>query len=188
MQIQTRAVLAAVLAMIVIVVASNFLVQFPLPGEALGDYLTWGALSYPVSFLVTDLINRFFGPQRARTVVYAGFAAGVAVSIVFSFYDLTTLRIAVASGAAFLVAQLLDVTVFNRLRRQSWWRAPFIAGALASAVDTLIFFSGAFAGTDVPWQTLALGDFAAKLTVALVLLAPFRLALWRASLRGLTPA
>jgi uncharacterized PurR-regulated membrane protein YhhQ (DUF165 family) len=181
---QTRALVLAVLAMIVIVVASNYLVQFPVTDGDLGQFLTWGAISYPVSFLVTDLINRFFGPEKARRVVYAGFATGVAVSVAFSFLELTTLRIAIASGAAFLAAQLLDVTIFNRLRAQSWWRAPFIAGAIASAVDTGIFFSVAFAGTEVPWTTLALGDFVVKLCMALFMLAPFRLAIWRAQSVG----
>lgn len=185
MMSHTRAVGMAVAAMIVIVVASNYLVQFPVTSGALGEFLTWGALSYPVSFLVTDLINRFFGPKRARTVVYAGFAAGVATSLVFAQFEMTTTRIAIASGLAFLSAQLLDVAIFNRLRAQTWWRAPFIASGIASAVDTALFFSIAFYGTEVPWQTLALGDFWVKMTVAVFMLAPFRYALWRAGGKAL---
>ncbi|MEX0759024.1 MAG: queuosine precursor transporter, partial [Tistlia sp.] len=124
---------------------------------------------YPVAFLVTDLCNRALGPGQARRVVYAGFALAVVLSIAFAGW-----RIALASGTAFLSAQLLDVTVFDRLRRLRWWQAPLISSTLASTLDTLLFFALAFAGTAVPWVTLALGDYAVKLLVALVLLIPFR--------------
>lgn len=154
--------------MMLIVVGSNILVQYPI-----NSWLTWGALSYPVSFLVTDLLNRRFGPRAARRVVYIGFASAVLVSIV-----LATPRIALASGCAFLLAQLTDITVFDRLRHQYWWRAPFIGGALAAVLDTVTFFAIAFAGTDVPWTTLLLGDLSVKLTVDLLMLAPFRAMMW----------
>jgi queuosine precursor transporter len=155
----------AVVAMVVIVAASNWLVQFPI-----NDWLTWGAFTYPFSFLVTDLTNRRFGPASARRVIYAGFAVGVVLSVV-----LATPRIAAASGAAFLLAQLLDVTLFNWLRRQTWWRAPFVASGAGSVVDTATFFGIAFIGTGLPWLTWALGDLAVKLAFALFCLAPYRL-------------
>jgi uncharacterized PurR-regulated membrane protein YhhQ (DUF165 family) len=165
----TRPQLAALFAaaMIVIIVASNILVQYPL-----GDWLTWGAITYPFSFLVVDLANRYHGPRFARRVVYAGFV----VAVVLSAW-LATPRIAAASGTAFLCAELLDVTVFNRLRRLAWWKPPLASTLAGSVLDTAIFFSLAFAGTDVPWVTLALGDFGVKLAIALFALLPFRLAL-----------
>lgn len=159
-----RGMVVACIAMVAVVAASNYLVQFPL-----NDWLTWGALTYPLSFLVTDLTNRAFGPARARQVVYVGFALGVALSIVLADW-----RIAAASGSAFIVGQLLDITVFDRLRRAAWWQAPLIGSVLGSIVDTALFFSLAFYGTDVPWVTLALGDLAVKLALAIFFLAPFR--------------
>lgn len=191
----------AVLAMAIVVVASNYLVQFPVQGELgalnLADLLTWGAFTYPAAFLVTDLTNRRFGPNPARLVVAVGFVLAVALSILLS-----TPRIAVASGSAFLVAQLLDVTVFNRLRRASWWKAPFASSLFGSVIDTLLFFSIAFSGTiavllgyyddfavqsapllgvfapEVPrWISWAVGDFSVKILVAVFLLAPYRILL-----------
>jgi hypothetical protein len=159
-----RGLAVGIAAMIVIVTGSNIAVQYPI-----NAWLTWGALTYPISFLVTDLTNRAFGPRMARRVVYAGFAAAVALSIF-----LATWRIAVASGSAFLLAQLLDIAIFDRLRRAAWWRAPFISSVLASAVDTALFFTLAFAGTGLPWVTWGLGDYGVKLLMALLLLAPFR--------------
>lgn len=132
------------LIMGLIVVGSNILVQYPI-----NHWLTWGALSYPVSFLVTDLLNRRFGPQAARRVVYIGFAAALIVSV-----WVASPRIAMASGLAFLTAQLTDITVFNRLRNQNWWRAPFIGGAAGATLDTVVFFSVAFAGTGIHWEAL----------------------------------
>lgn len=172
---------AAVLAMAVVVTASNILVQYPI-----NDLLTWGAFSYPVAFLITDLTNRALGPVRARKVVYVGFAIAVLLSLYFA-----DPRIAVASGSAFLVAQLLDIAIFDRLRRKTWWLAPVASSTVASALDTFIFFWLAFAATGipftlfgisfgetgVPWQTLALGDYLVKIGVALVMLIPFRLLL-----------
>ncbi len=175
MTYQTRGMLLGVLAMALVVVASNVLVQHPIRldlavfGIPASELWTWGALSYPVAFLVTDLSNRALGPARARRVVYAGFAVAVVLSVVFAGW-----RIALASGSAFLLAQLLDVTVFDRLRRLRWWQAPLISSSLASTLDTLVFFALAFAGTAVPWVTLALGDYVVKLLVALVMLLPFR--------------
>ncbi|MEK0083599.1 queuosine precursor transporter [Geminicoccaceae bacterium SYSU G07066] len=151
-------------AMIAIVVASNWLVQFPI-----NDVLTWGAITYPFTFLVTDLTTRLQGATRARLVVWIGFAIAVLISA-----WLATPRIALASGTAFLVGQLLDIQVFQRLRRGSWWRAPLVSSSVGSVLDTAIFFSLAFAGTVVPWVTLAMGDLGVKLTLAVLGLAPFR--------------
>lgn len=153
-----------ILAMTVVVVASNWLVQFPI-----NDVLTWGAITYPFSFLVTDLTTRLQGPERARRVVWVGFALAVLLSA-----WLATPRIALASGTAFVAGQLLDIRVFQRLRAQSWWRAPLVSSTLGSIVDTALFFSLAFAGTGLPWVTLALGDLAVKLLMAVLALAPFR--------------
>lgn len=152
------------LAMTAVIALSNYLVQFPI-----NDWLTWAAFTFPLAFLVTDLTNRRLGSMRARQVMFVGFALAVVLSI-----WLATPRIALASGTAFLVAQLLDIAVFNRLREQAWWRAPLIGSLLASILDTTLFFSIAFAGTDVPWVQLALGDLAVKFTMALVLLIPYR--------------
>lgn len=153
-----------VTAMIVIVTGANIAVQYPI-----NDWLTWGAFTYPVSFLVTDLTNRNMGPAVARRVVCVGFVLGVALSFYFAGW-----RIALASGSAFLVAQLLDVQIFDRLRRGIWWRAPFVSSTLASVIDTALFFGLAFAGTGLPWVTWAIGDYGVKLAMALGLLIPFR--------------
>lgn len=158
-----------VLAMALVVALSNWLVQFPL-----GNWLTWGALSYPLSFLVSDITIRLQGPGPARRVVFAGFAVGVVLSA-----WLAGPRIAAASGTAFLAGQLLDIAVFQRLRAGAWWRPPLVGSVVGSAVDTGLFFSLAFAGTDIPWPTLAAGDLGVKLALALLFLAPFRLAVAR---------
>jgi queuosine precursor transporter len=161
--------------MAVVVAGSNWLVQF-----ALNDWLTWAAFSYPVSFFVTDLTNRRLGAGAARRVVVIGFAVGVVASIL-----LATPRIALASGTAFFIAQMLDVRIFDRLRDRVWWLPPLVSSMLASAVDTLLFFALAFAGTGLPWTTWALGDFAVKVLMALVLLVPFRgLMRWTAPTRA----
>jgi len=157
--------LLGVVAMTVIVTASNILVGYPI-----NDWLTWGAFTYPIAFLVTDLSNRSLGPARARRVVYVGFAVAVALSWFFAGE-----RIALASGTAFLVAQLLDIFIFDRLRRGVWWRAPVVSSGIGSVVDTALFFTLAFAGTGLPWITWGLGDFGAKVAMALILLAPYRL-------------
>ena len=157
---------AGVVTMTSVVAASNFLVRIPI-----NDWLTWGALSYPVAFLVTDLINRRVGPDSARRVVYVGFACGVALSLFTS-----TVRIALASGTAFLLAQLADVWLYDRMRRVAvWWRAPLVSSTLASALDTALFFSLAFASTGLPWVTWAIGDYGVKIAVAGAMLIPFRL-------------
>jgi len=195
----TRAHLWGILAMAAIVVASNILVQF-----LLGDFLTWGALTYPLAFLVNDVMNRVYGPAAARRVVWAGFAVGVACSligtqIVGEYGPLVTLRIAIGSGTAFLVAQMLDVAIFDRLRAGAWWRAPLASTLVGSSLDTALFFSIAFSaglawmepGNDVSWAnevvpllgwgvaapfwvSMALADFGVKLALALLALAPFR--------------
>ena len=158
-------ILIPIAAMALVIGLSNFAVQFPI-----NDWVTWGAFTYPVAFLVTDLTNRVAGAQKARMVVYTGFAVGVALSLWLADW-----RIAAASGTAFLAAQLLDVAVFDRLRQGWWWKAPLVSTLLASVVDTVIFFSLAFAGSGLPWMTWAVGDFAAKLAMALLLLGPFGL-------------
>ncbi len=158
------AIALAAAAMIVVVAISNYLVQFPI-----NDWLTWGAFSYPVTFLVTDLVNRRFGPRTARLVVGIGFLAAAAISL-----GLAPWRIAVASASAYLIGQLLDVQIFDRLRRSNWWLPPLVSSTLGSLVDTLVFFSIAFAGTSLNWIALGSGDFAVKLACALIFLAPFR--------------
>jgi queuosine precursor transporter len=159
-----RPLLLPIAAMVAVVAGSNVAVQHPI-----NDWLTWGAFTYPFAFLVTDLTNRRLGPQRARTVAYVGFALGVVLSI-----WVAGPRIALASGTAFLTAQLLDIYVFDRLRRLPWWQAPLISTGLASIWDTAVFFSLAFAGTGLPWPTWALGDLGAKAVMAVALLLPFR--------------
>ncbi|MEH6527277.1 MAG: queuosine precursor transporter [Sneathiella sp.] len=156
--------LIGVVAMAIVVTASNILVEMPL-----NDWFTWGAISYPLAFLVTDITNRTLGVRFAREVVSVGFIVAVLMSLLIA-----DARIAVASGSAFLVAQLLDITIFDKLRRQSWWKAPIASSVIASFVDTLIFFSLAFAGTGLPWHTWAMGDYAAKLIMVAVLILPFR--------------
>ena len=163
----SRGVVLGIAAMALVVTASNILVQYPI-----NDWLTWGALSYPFAFLVTDLTNRRLGPSSARRVVWAGFAFAVVLSA-----WLATPRIAGASGSAFLVGQLADVWVFDRLRHLRWWQAPLVSSSLGSILDTALFFSLAFAGTGLPWTTWALGDLAVKAVFAALLLIPFRLLL-----------
>ena len=163
----------------VVVLSSNFLVQFPVNHYGLNEILTYGAFSYPVAFLITDLANRSYGVKVAKKIVYFGFFLGVVLTLYFStnFSDLISIRIAIGSGSAFLVAQLLDVQIFDKLRKNSWYVAPLISSSIGSIIDTFLFFSIAFIGTVVPWVTLSLGDLAVKLFVALVMLVPFRLLL-----------
>lgn len=202
----------AILAMALVVAASNYLVQFPVEhavgGINLADTLTWGAFTYPIAFLVTDLTNRRFGPVAARKVVVSGFILAIVVPMIFWAVDeaFTTPRILIASGTAFLVAQLLDVTIFDKLRRLTWWKAPMASSLIGSVIDTLLFFgiafSASFAFVDslfgmedgslafpVPflgiggetevllWMSLAVGDLMVKILVALALLAPYRIIL-----------
>jgi queuosine precursor transporter len=199
-----RPLFLGIIAMAVIVVASNILVQHPL-----GGWLTWGALTYPFAFLVTDITNRLYGAAAARRVVVAGFLTGLVCSaigtqIMGEFGPLVTLRIAIGSGLAFLVAQLLDVTVFDRMRSRAWWQAPLVSTLVGSTLDTAIFFSVAFSGSlsfieagndvswagsvgpilglgpDAPyWVSLAIADWCVKILLAIAALLPFRLALAR---------
>ena len=163
----------------VIVLASNYLVQFPIKFYNLQDVLTYGALSYPIAFLITDLANRSYGKIVAKKVVYFGFSIGIFFTLFFStnFSDLISIRIAIGSGIAFISAQLLDVQIFDMLRRKRWYIAPLTSSIVASIVDTFLFFSISFYGTNVSWVTLSLGDLFVKLLVAVVMLIPFRLLL-----------
>ena len=162
-----------------VVLISNFLVQFPVKYYGLENILTYGAFSYPIAFLITDLANRSFGKIIARKIVYFGFAIGLLFTLIFStnFSDLISVRIAIGSGTAFIVAQLLDVQVFDRLRRKTWFVAPLFSSLIGSTVDTFLFFSISFYGTGVPWITLSLGDLGVKIFIALIMLVPFRLLL-----------
>ena len=167
------------LIMGVVVLASNYLVQFPISYYGLEEILTYGAFSYPIAFLITDLANRSYGKFAARNIVYIGFAIGISFTLLFStdFADLISIRIAIGSGTAFLVAQLLDVQVFDKLRKKIWYIAPLTSSIIGSTVDTFLFFSISFYGTGVPWFTLSLGDLFVKILVALMMLIPFRLLL-----------
>ena len=162
-----------------VVLASNFLVQFPIKHYGLEEILTYGAFSYPIAFLITDLANRSFGKIVARKIVYIGFAIGISFTLLFStnFTDLISIRIAIGSGTAFLVAQLLDVQIFDKLRKKEWFVAPLTSSLIGSTIDTFIFFSISFYGTGIPWITLSLGDLSVKIFVALMMLIPFRLLL-----------
>ncbi len=162
-----------------IVLASNYLVQFPVKHYGLEEILTYGAFSYPIAFLITDLANRSFGKIVARKIVYIGFAIGISFTLLFStnFTDLISIRIAIGSGTAFLVAQLLDVQIFDKLRKKEWFVAPLTSSLIGSTIDTFIFFSISFYGTGIPWITLSLGDLSVKIFVALMMLIPFRLLL-----------
>ena len=162
-----------------VVLASNYLVQFPIKYYGLDQLLTYGAFSYPIAFLITDLANRSYGKIAARKIVYFGFVIGICFTLFFStnFEDLISIRIAIGSGSAFLVAQLLDVQVFDKLRKKQWFIAPLTSSLIGSTVDTFLFFSISFYATGVPWVTLSLGDLAVKIFVALVMLIPFRLLL-----------
>tara|TARA_B100000035_G_C20871243_1_gene496281 strand:- start:160 stop:708 length:549 start_codon:yes stop_codon:yes gene_type:complete len=167
------------LLMGVVVLSSNYLVQFPFNHYGLNEILTYGAFSYPIAFLITDLANRSYGKILARKIVYFGFLLGIGFSILFStnFADLISIRIALGSGVAFISAQLLDVQIFDNLRKKKWYIAPLTSSLIGSTVDTFLFFSISFYGTVVPWITLALGDLAVKILVALIMLIPFRLLL-----------
>ena len=163
----------------VVVLISNYLVQFPIQHYDLEKILTYGAFSYPVAFLITDLANRSYGKVVARKIVYIGFAIGISFTLLFStnFADLISIRIAIGSGVAFLVAQLLDVQIFDNLRKKKWFIAPLTSSIIGSTVDTFLFFSISFYATGVPWITLSLGDLIVKVLVALIMLIPFRLLL-----------
>ena len=163
----------------VVVLTSNYLVQFPINYYGLEEILTYGAFSYPVAFLITDLANRFYGKIVARKIVYIGFIIGIIFTLFFStnFADLISVRIAIGSGTAFMVAQLLDVQIFDYLRKKKWFVAPLTSSLIGSTVDTFLFFSISFYATGIPWVTLSLGDLTVKIFVALAMLIPFRLLL-----------
>ena len=163
----------------VVVLSSNYLVQFPIKYYGLEKLLTYGALSYPIAFLITDLANRTYGKIIAKKIVYIGFFLGISSTLFFStnFSDLFSIRIAIGSGSAFIIAQLLDVQIFDKLRRKKWFVAPLISSLIGSTVDTFLFFSISFYGTAVPWVTLSLGDLAVKIFISLLMLIPFRILL-----------
>ena len=167
------------LIMGVVVLASNYLVQFPINYYGLGEILTYGAFSYPIAFLITDLANRSYGKFIARKIVYIGFVIGIIFTLFFStnFEDLISIRIAIGSGVAFLVAQLIDVQIFDQLRKKKWFIAPLTSSLIGSTIDTFLFFSISFYATGIPWITLSLGDLSVKILVALIMLIPFRLLL-----------
>ncbi len=160
-----------------VVLASNYLVQFPVKYYGLQDILTYGAFSYPVAFLITDLANRSYGKLIAKKIVYIGFIIGILFTLFFStnFSDLISIRIAIGSGIAFIVAQLMDVQIFDNLRKRKWFIAPLTSSLVGSTIDTFLFFSISFYATGVPWFTLAIGDLMIKIIVALIMLVPFRL-------------
>ena len=162
-----------------VVVISNYLVQFPIQKFGLSEILTYGAFSYPVTFLITDLANRAYGKVVARKIVYVGFTIGLLLTLFVStnFSDIISIRIAIGSGVAFFIAQNLDVQIFDSLRKKTWYVAPLMSSILGSITDTFLFFSIAFYATGIPWVTLALGDLAVKLFIALAMLIPFRLLL-----------
>ena len=163
----------------VVVLVSNYLVQFPIQYFGLKEILTYGALSYPVAFLITDLANRSYGKKVARKIVYLGFIIGIVFTFLFTtnYADLISVRIAIGSGTAFMISQLLDVQIFDQLRKKKWFVAPLTSSLIGSTVDTFLFFSISFYATGIPWVTLSLGDLAVKIVVALSMLIPFRLLL-----------
>ena len=178
-KIENKLFLLLALLMGCVVVLSNYLVQFPIKYFGLEDLLTYGALSYPVAFLITDLSNRRYGEKVAKKIVGLGFALGVLLTLYFStnYSDLISIRIAIGSGTAFLVAQLIDVYIFDRLRNKIWYLAPLTSSLIGSSIDTFLFFSISFYGTGINWITLSFGDLSVKIFVALAMLIPFRLLL-----------
>ena len=178
-KIENRLFFILALSMALVVAASNYLVQFPVDYFGLKNLLTYGAFSYPVAFLITDLSNRRYGKEIAKKIVYLGFGLGLFFTFYFStnYSDLISIRIAIGSGTAFLVAQLIDVNIFDKLRKKKWFIAPLVSSLIGSLVDTFLFFSISFYGTGVNWITLSLGDLSVKIFVALVMLIPFRLLL-----------
>ena len=170
-------VLSAIMG--VVVLSSNYLVQFPIKYFGLEELLTYGAFSYPIAFLITDLANRSYGKIVARKIVYVGFIIGVTFTLIFStnYADLISIRIAIGSGTAFMIAQLLDVQIFDELRKKKWFIAPLTSSLIGSTVDTFLFFSISFYDTGIPWVSLSFGDLVVKIFVAIVMLIPFRLLL-----------
>jgi uncharacterized integral membrane protein (TIGR00697 family) len=172
-------ILASLMALVVAL--SNYLVQFPVNYMGLQDLLTYGAFSYPVAFLISDLSNRKYGPNSAKKIVYIGFLFGIFLTFYFStnYSDLISIRIAIGSGTAFLVAQLIDINIFHRLRKKIWFAAPLISSLIGSVIDTFLFFFISFYKTGVNWISLSFGDLLVKIFVALLMLVPFRLLLLR---------
>jgi len=160
----------------VVVLSSNYLVQFPIKHYGLENVLTYGAFSYPIAFLITDLANRSYGKIGAKKIVYLGFVIGIIFTLLFStnYSDLISIRIAIGSGTAFIVAQLLDVQIFDFLRKKKWFVAPLTSSVIGSTIDTFLFFSISFYGTQISWFSLSLGDLAIKIIVALIMLIPYR--------------
>ena len=175
-KIENRFFFVLAVLMALVVVLSNYLVQFPVNYFGLKDLLTYGAFSYPVAFLITDLANRRYGKNVVKKIVYLGFALGVFLTLYFStnYSDLISIRVAIGSGTAFLVAQLIDVNIFDKLRKKIWFAAPLVSSLIGSTIDTFLFFSISFYGTDVNWITLSFGDLLVKIFVALLMLVPFR--------------
>ena len=178
-KIESRFFFILAFLMALVVALSNYLVQFPVNYFGLKDLLTYGAFSYPIAFLITDLSNRRYGKNTAKKIVYLGFILGVILTFYFStnYSDLISIRIAIGSGAAFLVAQLIDVNIFDKLRNKIWFAAPLVSSLIGSTIDTFLFFSISFYGTGVNWVTLSFGDLFVKIFVALIMLIPFRLLL-----------
>ena len=181
LKLENRLFLILAFLMALIVALSNYLVQFPIKHLGLQDLLTYGAFSYPIAFLITDLSNRRYGKNNARKIVYLGFALGVFLTFYFStnYSSLISIRIAIGSGTAFLVAQLIDVSIFDKLRNKIWFAAPLVSSLVGSIIDTFLFFSISFYGTGINWITLSFGDLFVKIFVALLMLIPFRLLLSR---------
>ena len=178
-RIENRFFFILAFLMALIVVLSNYLVQFPVHYMGFQDLLTYGAFSYPIAFLITDLSNRRYGKNTAKNIVYLGFILGVILTFYFStnYSDLISIRIVIGSGTAFLVAQLIDINIFDKLRKKIWFAAPLVSSLIGSSIDTFLFFSISFYGTEVNWVTLSFGDLFVKIFVALMMLIPFRLLL-----------
>ena len=176
-KVKNKLLFILAISMSLVVVVSNYLVQFPVNFFDLQNFLTYGAFSYPIAFLITDLSNRRYGKNKAKQIVYLGFLIGVFLTFYFStnYSDLISIRIAIGSGVAFLVAQIIDVNIFDKLRNKIWYTAPLVSSLIGSTVDTFLFFSIAFYGTSTNWITLSIGDLLIKIIVALIMLVPFRL-------------
>ena len=176
-KIENRFFLILILSMGIVVVSSNYLVNFPVNYFGLESIFTYGAFSYPIAFLITDLSNRKYGKNTAKKIVYTGFVLGIFLTLYFStnYSDLISIRIAIGSGAAFLIAQLLDIAIFDNLRKKKWFIAPLTSSLIGSSVDTFLFFSISFYGTGINWVTLSFGDLMVKIIVALFMLIPFKM-------------
>ena len=179
LKIENRLFFIFAFSMAFVVALSNYLVQFPVQYFNLENLLTYGAFSYPIAFLITDLSNRRYGKIKARKIVYLGFALGLFLTLYFStnFSDLISIRIVIGSGVAFLTAQLIDVNIFDKLRKKKWFIAPLTSSFVGSVIDTFLFFSIAFYGTGINWLTLSIGDLLVKIAIALIMLIPFKILL-----------